>query len=148
MMEEEQTYGELFTPEGRPNVYHDLVDHNFLEWLSNDDTAIIEKTTANMIEMYRQLHCQAFGENEEYVLTDEGLRKHVSELLVKNDYKMRAPQVVDAKRCIKYDVLDAWYRDRLIHQALEKKHPRLVFNGDETEIQRRAYFKGKVAWKG
>ena len=74
--------------------------------------------------------------------------RHMVGLLKINCYAMCNNQVVDARRCIKYDVLDAWYRDIFVKATLENEHERLVFNVDETEVNRKAHFKSKSAWKG
>ncbi len=150
-MEDENStlsYEELLSKPGRPSLYHPFVDSLFLDHVDSDETPTIEKTTPEMVEKYKQLHCQVFGQEEEKVLTNEGVRKHIRQLLKRNNFVMRTAKVVDAKRCIGFEVLDAWYHDRLINAALRNKHPRLIFNADETEINRKHSFKCKVACKG
>jgi len=110
VLEEELSHQELLSTDGRPQIYHDLVDRKFLEWLSNEETPTIEKTRANMTEVYRKLHCEVLRSDEADALNDRGIRRHLFDLLKENCYKMRTPQVVDAKRCIKLNVLHAWYR--------------------------------------
>ena len=105
-----------------------------------------KKNNTNIILIYRKLHREAFGPEKESQLSDEGIRRLLFALMKPLGYRMRTPQVVDAKRCIKYEILHEWYTDRWIRAALEHKHPRLIFNADETEINRKASFKGKIAW--
>jgi len=145
---EELSYQDVLATQGRPLVYSPKVDEAFILWLSDEKTATIEKNTACLVETYRKLHSEEFGTDAGDELSDEGIRRHINTLLCLFSFKMRTPEVVDAKRCIKYDVLRDWYCDRWIKQALTGKHPRLIFNGDETEINRKPSFKGKVAWRG
>ena len=139
------SFGTLLSLEGRPAVYDARVDSIFLGWLSDDDTATIDKTLAGMVTVYREIHCDVNGIEEGENLSDEGIRRHIFSLLEKNGYKMRKPKIVDAKRCIKFDTLKSWYQDDAIMNSLKDIHPRLLFNADETEINRKGYFRGKVA---
>ena len=69
-IEEEMSYQEMFSPEGRPLMYHPLIDEKFMEWLTNDNTATIEKNLSNTVDMYRKLYCQAYGSEEESLFVE------------------------------------------------------------------------------
>ena len=148
VIEEESSLEDLFSPEGRPLIYTSYVDKKFMEWLSSDDTVTVDKIYPIMIDKFKVLYGETYGAEERDQLSDTGVCRHLLDVLKDNGYRMRTPQVVDAKRCIKYDVLRDWYSDRLIHEALFNKDTRLVFNADETEVNRKASFQGKVAWNG
>ena len=76
VIEEELSYQELLLQQGRPAIYQPLVDYHFLEWLSGDNTATIEKTTANMIAMYKKFHSEAVGTDEGNLPPDEGTQTY------------------------------------------------------------------------
>ena len=80
--------------------------------------------------------------------TDETIRRHLSTLLEVNGFKFFRPKIMDAKRFIKYETLAVWYADPLVRKALGNVHPTLLFNADETSVNRKPYYTGKVAAKG
>jgi len=89
-------------------VYGTDVDKSFLAWLDDDNTANVEKTIPGMINSYRHFHCLEYGKEEEEQLSDEGIRRHLFQLLKQNGYNLRYPKIVDAKRCITYETLEDW----------------------------------------
>lgn len=145
---EDFSFGSLLSLEGRPFVYQPVVDHRFLLWMADPDTATIEKTVPNMVGVYIDIHSVYFGDEAGELLNEEGVRRHLTLLLRENGYRMRKPKIVDARRCIKREKLEKWFRDPAIRRCLDNAHPRLVFNADETEINRKGYFSGKVACRG
>ncbi len=142
------SYAALFPTSGRPRVYDPVVDKKFIDWLDDERTPTVDKTVPGMIAAYRQFFCEVHGKEEEEQLIDEGIRRHLNRILPENDFRMRNTKTIDAKRCISYDILDAWFKDPEVSEALRNVHPRLLFNADETEINRKRYITGKVACKG
>ena len=101
-----------------------------------------------MIKMYCRLWIELGGVVERvYSLSREGIRHHIYDLLDKLGYEMRQPKVIDAKRCITFASLDAWYKDPEVRTALKGKYRCLIFNADETECNRKAASPGPVASK-
>ena len=101
----------------------------------------------SMMNQYRLLHSEERGVTESENLSYESLRRHITRLLADNRFTMRLPKVVDVRRCISRETLVAWYNlpDVIRLLASPKQHPSLIFNADETEINRKGSAPGSVA---
>jgi len=136
------SYSTLLTLEGRPSIYPLVIDDFFLSWVEDEDTATIEKTVPNMIDAYKDMYSVFFGDDAGEELSDEGLRRHISAILARKGYHMRKPNIVDARRCVKYETLQQWFSDPDVKKSLENIDPLLLFNADETEVNRKVTSQG------
>lgn len=99
------------------------------------------------MEKYTELHVANFGARSAESLNRDGIRRRINDLLSQNEFKMRAPKVIDAKRCIRYETVYNWYHNQDIVDILTSVHPAFLFNADETEINRKGGAPGLVACK-
>jgi len=100
---------------------------------------------SGLISRYRYFHQLAFGEDSARRLTREGVRRHLNEILRINGFKMRAPKVIDAKRCLKYETVYNWQTNRGVVVSLTNVDPDFLFNCDETNVSHKGGIPGKVA---
>ena len=77
------THMEILNPVGRPSVYPDGVNSHFKQWLENDSTPVLQKTTEGMIAKYAEFLC---GEKKE----GEGDGKDEKENDKENDAEKKA----------------------------------------------------------
>jgi len=50
---------------------------------------------------------------------------------------MVTPKCLDVKRCVPLEVYEKWFGDSDVHRVMTKIDPRLKFNADETEMNRK-----------
>ena len=91
-----------------------------------------------MIAKYRLLYKDFLGVEASHRLSREGVRRRINSLLRENHMVMRLPKVVEAKRNVRFETVDMWFKDLDVH-------PMFLFNADETEINRKGGVPGKVA---
>ena len=105
----------------------------------------MQKLMNSMILKYTDLHPTFVGARFAEKLSRDGVRRRINDLLRQNNFSMRTPKVIEAKRCIKYETVFNWYHDPDVVTILTSVHPMFLFNADETEINR----KGRGgSWKG
>ena len=142
------TYAELLRPNGRPRKYLRSVDDAFMTWLEDITTPTIDKTMFNMVKKYTDLWSGMADASERPDCVDpKPIRRHIWELLKNHGYVLRRPKIIDAKRCITYETLDAWYKNPDVAKALTNMPGAFVFNADETEINRKGGCPGMVVAK-
>jgi len=122
---------------GHPFGYPVEVDAAFLAWLDNRRTLTCDRNTQTMLDMYRNLYHEK--KKRRLDVADDALAAHIRKIYRKKGWKMVRPKAIDAKRCAIYPTLKAWYENRRTRRAFKGVHPRLIYNGDETQIG----FKGR-----
>ena len=122
---------------GRPEHYSSKADAMFWEWLTDEQTRLRKKTVECMIEEYEKL-----------TGTKEVSRQHISFLLHQNGWRMTRPKNLDIKRCVAYKTLKDWYSNEQVQKLLTTVDPRLLFNADETDLNRKGSGPRWVAAQG
>ena len=112
---------------GNQRCYSAKTDAEFLDVLKNPQTSLRRKTTEGLMELYDEI---AGGENKV-------TRQHISYLLHRNNWTMAKPKTLDALRCIDYETLDKWFGNKRVREVLQTVDKRLLFNADETELNRK-----------
>ncbi len=108
----------LYTPEN---------DAKFIRWLKDPKTSLKKKTTKEMMQEYDNISgskCKV-------------TRQHICFLLHRNGWRMAKPDALDVERCISYEVLDEWFQKPRIRELLANVDKRLLFNADETDLNRK-----------
>jgi len=104
-----------------------------VDWLLSDNASLKDRTMDGMLRKY-----------EKITKTKKGVtRQHVSFLLKNNGWRMMRSKPLDAWRCVKYNILRAWFRTPSVRRALKRTKPELKYNGDETELNRK---RGAPRW--
>ena len=98
-----------------------------------------------MIAKYRQFYKEVLGDEASKKLSRDGIRRRINTLLRAHHMVMRLPKVVEAKRNVRFETVDLWFKDLNVIKALTSVHPMFLFNADETEINRKGGAPGKVA---
>lgn len=111
---------------GRPTHYSTRGDALFWQWLTAPERKIKEKTMDNMIEEYERI-----------TGTEDVTRQHISFLLHQNQWRMVTPKSLDVKRCVPYKTYESWFKDPELNRVLRNVDPRLLFNADETDLNRK-----------
>ncbi len=139
------TYSVYFRYNGRPRKYDSVVDDGLIKWLRDVSTTSVEKLMSGLISKYRYFHQLAVGEDEARKLKREGIRRHLNDLLRANGFRMRAPKVIEAKRCVRYETIYNWQTNRDVVVSLTSVDPDFLFNCDETNVNHKGGIPGEVA---
>ena len=111
----------------KKSQYNPEDDANFMAWLKDTKTTLEQKTMKNMMRSYKKLS-----------RTNRSVtRQHVCYLLKMNNWRMAKSKSIDVKRVVSYDVVDEWFQNQEIRSVLRSVDPRLLFNADETELNRK-----------
>ena len=139
------TYDVFFRYSGRPKKYDEAVDAAFIEWLKDARRTSVEKLMSGLISRYRYYHQLSVGKDAADRLKREGIRRRLNDLLRKNGYKMRAPKVLEAKRCLRFETINNWQNNEGVVNSLTNVDPDFLFNCDETDMNHKGGIPGKVA---
>jgi len=73
----------------------------------------------------------------DFEINVNGVRQHIYTIIREKHWKMVKPSTIELKRCCILKRLQEWFKNPEIRYLLMHCDPRLLFNGDETEICRK-----------
>jgi len=85
--------------------------------------------------------------NKREPVSQESLRIHIMGLMNKKGFVFKKPKTVDVDRLNIFESLQAWWHNPDIRKAILNTDPHLLFNADETGLNRKDSNREKVACK-
>ena len=136
---------ELVRLKGRPRKFPIVIDSAFVLWLRDASVPVSKKTMKGMKLQYRQLLREKGFATRAESMIDQSLERHIYFILDEIHWRLVTPKTLELKRCVIYEDLVEWYSDPVHEELLTTTHPLLIFNGDETEINRKSQARDMVA---
>lgn len=131
---------------GRPKVYSLEADTEFIAWALDKNVPLNQKTMSGMIEKYISiLRKDVLPFTQQYEVNEEGVRQHLYGIIDKMGWVMIKPVTIELKRCGIYKRLVKWFSRADVKEALSVD-PYLLFNADETQINRKYAEVEKILW--
>ena len=121
------------------------VDDAFWEWMTDKDTLPLDRNMVKMKDVYRDKHAEIVSPRAAEALNEQSIRRRITDILKSHGFCMNNPKVLNSKRCVSFQTLKRWYDDKDVVRVLSDVHPALLFNADETEINRKGSSPGMLA---
>jgi len=129
---------------GRPRTYPIEVDAAFVLWLKNKRVPLFFKTMKQMKPHYRSMLREHGYPGRAKTITDKALERHIYYILKEKKWHLVTPKTLELKRCAVFDKMVEWFKKPEVIDLLTHVDPRLLFNADETEINRKSQARDKV----
>ncbi len=97
-----------------------------------------------MKPQYREMLRQFGFPGRAKAITDKALERHIYYILKQKRWHLVTPKTLELKRCAVYDKMVQWFKKPDVQELLNTVDPRLLFNADETEINRKSQARDKV----
>ena len=131
---------------GRPCKYSQDVDAAFILYLKDPERVPSEMMKEQLMAVYKRIST-SLGITVP-AASEEALWKHIERVYQKHQFEMQKPKLVEAKRCVISKTLIIWYADKFIAAVLLSANPKLIFNGDETQVSVKGGYGRVLSMKG